>query len=250
VGSGTSLAVQLFLIVPRTLILFALFAAITRVASHYTSPLPIHLPISPPVPEPLMSHLPLRLCCWQVHEALYYPGRGVFFIASALVLFLYSFTVLLLDCQQLQTAAWTFPPPPFHDAQHDVRLFGVSLFGHPWLGGPPDGSRPRGLSDVEIERVGALTTFRGAELRGPVASGVEAKEEETAPLEPGSGGRLEEIEKGEGRREEAGEERPAPAIGAGREDVPQVSGVVHLDRDCCDAQARLDADMGCVCVSV
>ena len=158
----------------------------------------------------------------QANDALFQPGRGVFFIASALVLFLYSFTVLLLDCQEVQQTAYANPPPAFADHPYEVRLFGVNIWG-PWIAGGLGDERPRGLSEVEIERVGTLTTFHGVE-RGPLmdARG-ERKEEGTAPVEPE--GLLDGMEKGQGvgQSGSAVEVRSDAEGGAGQEDVPQVT---------------------------
>ena len=196
---------------------------------HQSHPPPSH-PTTPPPPPPPLPHptthpppyppLPLQVRDDGSHS----PALGVFFIGSALLLFLYSFAVLLLDCQSIQHAAYALPPPPFAEPP-DIRLFGVSLFGGPWAVAFGDARRRRGLSEVEIERVGTLTTFAGRN-NSPARSQVErtgGKAAETAPLDPSAVARLDEMEKGKGAQLQPHDGDAASGAAGTGEEIPQVS---------------------------
>ena len=200
-----------------------------------------------------MTHpfVPLSVLPLQLHDATLSPARAGFFIGSSILLFLYTFGVLLIDCQHVQHAAYAFPPPFAQEA--DIRLFGMSLFGGPWAGAFGEGGRGRRvLSEVEVERVGTLTTFAGRSggTERVQVEGMEGKEAETGSLAPSSTAvGLEETEKGEGSalQVQAGE---APSgESALSEAVPQVSDIScthRLTPLCRCSEGAADDEVGCV----
>ena len=127
---GLQLAVQLFLLLPRTLVVLALVAGVLR----------------------------SRVVLLGGDAA-----HSVFFLSSALVLFIYSCAVLVLDCQHVQRWSAGLPVPRAAVAGDEVRILGLSMFSGPlWMMEPSTSSRTRGLSELEIERVTTLTTFTAA----------------------------------------------------------------------------------------
>lgn len=122
------LTVQLFLLLPRTLIILSLLTTVMR------------------------SQVVL----------LGDVAHTVFYLSSALLLFVYSCIILVLDCQRVQrwTAASLLAPQPLQSTD-DVRLFGMSVYGGPlWM--PENSAATRGLSESEIDRLTTLTTFTPA----------------------------------------------------------------------------------------
>lgn len=124
---GFQLAIQLFLLLPRTLVMLALLSAVLR------------------------SRVPL----------LGDSAHSIVYLSSALLLFVYSCALLVLDCQNVQRWAVTLPAPRSAAPGDEVRILGLSMFsGPPWMMEHSTSSRHRGLSEHEIERVTTLTTFR------------------------------------------------------------------------------------------
>ena len=123
------LGIQLFLLLPRTLIVLSLLSTVLRARVLLLGD----------------------------------PAHTVFYLSSALLLFVYSCAILILDCQRVQrwTASTTAPRPA--RSSDDVRVFSVSMFTGPlW---PADTSaHTRGLSELEIDRVTTLTTFTPAPI--------------------------------------------------------------------------------------
>ena len=146
---AVSLGVELFLLLPRTLIVLSLLSTLLR------------------------SRVLL----------LGDAAHTVFYLASALLLYMYSCAILVLDCQRVPrwTTHSTAPRPA--RSTDDVRVFGVGLLGGSlWTSEYSTSARTRGLSDAEIERVTTVTTFTAAAAADKQVSEdrVEAKETEVA----------------------------------------------------------------------
>ena len=126
---AVQLGIQMFLLLPRTLIVLSLLTSVLR------------------------SRVLL----------LGDAAHTVFFLTSALVLYIYSCAILVLDCQRVQRfTARAMAPRPARSTD-EVRILGMSVFGGPlWIAEHSTSSRTRGLSELEIERVTTLTTFTPA----------------------------------------------------------------------------------------
>ena len=126
---GLQLAVQLVLLLPRTLIVLSLLSTVLRSR--------------------------VLLLGDAVHTVLY--------LSSALVLFIYSCAILVLDCQHLQRWTASTMAPRSLDSTDEVRILGMSVFGGPlWTTEYSTSTRSRGLTELEIDRVTTLTTFTSA----------------------------------------------------------------------------------------
>jgi len=129
-GCAIQLGVQLFLLLPRTLIVLSLLSTVLR------------------------SRVLL----------LGDAAHTVFYLSSTLLLFTYSCAILVLDCQRVQrwTADTMAGARPVR-SMDEVRILGMSVFGGPlWMTEHDASARTRGLSEAEIERVTTLTTFTPA----------------------------------------------------------------------------------------
>ena len=127
------LAVQLFLLLPRTLIVLTLLSTVLR------------------------SRVLL----------LGDAAHAVLYLSSALLLFMYSCAILVMDCQSVQqwTAGAASQRPRPARSTDEVRVLGMSMFGGPlWttMQNSASAQSQRGLSELEIERVTTLTTFMPA----------------------------------------------------------------------------------------
>ena len=151
-----------------------------------------------------------------------------------MLLFVYSCSCLMLDCQRVQRQLALQPHSDDEAAAAavglqpaDIGMFGVRFFPHHLFAVPAESSRPRGLSEVEIERVGRIATFaprdrgegkqkeeegeqakeqQGLQPEGAAEEAVEAKEEsmarerrallvqDSAPAEPPAAAALADVD--------------------------------------------------------
>ena len=126
---AVSLGVELFLLLPRTLIILSLLSTL------------------------------LRSRALLLGDA----AHTVFYLASALLLYMYSCAILVLDCQRVPRWTMNSTAPRPARSTDEVRVFGMGLLGGPlWTSEYSTSTRTRGLSDEEIERVTTLTTFTPA----------------------------------------------------------------------------------------